>query len=34
MGDVDSADPFFDPLIQFPGEISKVRAFIFSLTAG
>ncbi len=34
MGDVDSVDPYFDPLIQFPGEISKVRAFIFSLTAG
>lgn len=23
-----------DPLIQYPGEISKIRAFIFALTAG
>ena len=23
-----------DPLIQFPGEISRIRAFVFALTAG
>lgn len=27
-------DDTHDPLIQYPGELSKIRAFIFSLTAG
>ena len=33
MGGLDD-DACFDPLIEFPGEISMVRAYIFALTAG
>jgi hypothetical protein len=28
------ADAPIDPLIEFPGEVSKMRAFIFALTSG
>jgi len=34
MGTLDQANMYFDPLIDFPGEISIVRAYIFCLTSG
>jgi hypothetical protein len=33
MGGLES-DEYFDPLTQFTGEISLIRAYIFCLTAG
>ena len=36
MGGLESEDPDakIDPLIQFPGEISMIRAYIFAMASG
>jgi hypothetical protein len=34
MGGLDAESTMVDPLIDFPGEISKIRAYVYCLTAG